>query len=98
MPDPPKICLTHGSFLTEPHASSWSDADLVFANSTCFPDELIADIAEKCISLAVGSRVITFTTSLRSEYFKVFIFIYFFISSSLITFLSYFFSFFFFFL
>jgi hypothetical protein len=68
---PPAVCFTHGSFLAEPHASSWTDADLVFANSTCFPDELIAEIATSCASLRVGARVITFTTSLRSEYFKV---------------------------
>lgn len=55
----------------EPHCSSWADSDLVFANSTCFPDELIVEIAAQCASLRVGSRVITFTTSLRSEYFKV---------------------------
>ncbi len=75
--NPPKIELFHGSFLaspTDPNSNSncsWADADLVFANSTCFPDELIANIAEKCFSLSVGARVITFTTSLRSEYFKV---------------------------
>lgn len=68
---PPSIQLAHGSFLAEPHCSSWLDADLIFANSTCFPDELIADIAAKCALLKVGARVITFTTSLRSEYFKV---------------------------
>jgi hypothetical protein len=68
---PPTIHLVHGSFLMEPLCSSWADADLVFANSTCFPDELILEIAAKCASLHVGARVITFTTSLRSEYFKV---------------------------
>jgi hypothetical protein len=75
--NPPVIEFFHGSFLsppTDPDSDSdcsWADADLVFANSTCFPDELIANIAEKCVSLSVGARVITFTTSLRSEYFKV---------------------------
>lgn len=63
------VCLAQGSFLS--HEEDWADADLVFANSTCFPDELIEDIATRCRKLAVKSRVITFTTSLRSEYFKI---------------------------
>ena len=64
------VGLVHGSFLSS--EEDWADADLVFANSTCFPDELIEDIATRCRKLAVKSRVITFTTSLRSEYFKVY--------------------------
>lgn len=63
------IHFLHGSFLSESH--DWSDADLVFANSTCFPDELIGQIEVLARKLAVGARVVTFTSSLRSEYFKV---------------------------
>ena len=67
--DAPSLYLLQGSFLSD--TQDWSGADLVFANSTCFPDELITDIEVKCRHLRAGSRVITFTTSLRSEHFKV---------------------------
>ena len=67
--DAPSVHLLQESFLSD--SQDWSGADLVFANSTCFPDELIADIEVKCRDLRAGSRVITFTTSLRSEHFKV---------------------------
>lgn len=67
--DRPSINFIHGSFLSG--NEDWSDADLVFANSTCFPDELIVDIEVACRRLRVGARVITFTSSLRSEFFKV---------------------------
>jgi hypothetical protein len=65
----PTVHFLHGSFLSEAH--TWSDADLVFANSTCFPDELIGKIEVQARRLKVGARVVTFTSSLRSEYFKV---------------------------
>lgn len=51
--------------------SDWTDADVVFANSTCFPSPLMRQIETMCRELKTGSRVITFTTALSSEYFKV---------------------------
>jgi hypothetical protein len=37
----------------------WSDADIVYASSICFPDELVDGIAKKCEKLKKGSRIIT---------------------------------------
>lgn len=54
----------------------WTDADVVFANSTCFPSPLMRQIETMCRGLKAGSRVITFTTGLGSEYFKVWIVIF----------------------
>ena len=51
--------------------SDWTDADVVFANSTCFPSPLMRQIEIMCRELKTGSRVITFTTALSSEFFKV---------------------------
>lgn len=53
------------------HISDWTDADVVFVNSTCFPATLMRQIETMCRDLRPGSRVITLTTGLGSEYFKV---------------------------
>jgi hypothetical protein len=37
----------------------WSTADIVYASSICFPDELVDGILDKCQFLKPGSRVIT---------------------------------------
>eukprot|EP00501_MAST-03F_sp_TOSAG23-6_P001877 GSMAST32.ASY1.ANO1.1955.1 assembled CDS len=42
----------------------WTDATVVFANSTCFTEELMAKIAEKALSLKKGTFFITFTKAL----------------------------------
>lgn len=53
-----------------PHASAsvvlgdmlevdWSDADIIFTSSICFPDDLIEGILQKARSLKVGTRIIT---------------------------------------
>jgi hypothetical protein len=49
----------------------WSDADLVFANSTCFNDELMDRLAEKAVHLRKGAFVVTFTRSLQRDEFDV---------------------------
>lgn len=46
-----------GSFLD----FDWSDGDVVFANSTCFDDELMIDMSEKATKLKAGAIVVTFT-------------------------------------
>jgi len=68
----PVIDLHLDSFLGESAIASWIDADLVFANSTCFPDELILRLEELCKGLRPGARIITFTTQFKSyEHFKL---------------------------
>ena len=37
----------------------WSNADIVYASSICFPDALVEGIADKCVYLKKGARVIT---------------------------------------
>lgn len=49
----------------------WSNADVVFANSTCFDDELMSRLADQCGFLKPGSFVITFTKSLPSKEFQL---------------------------
>ena len=37
----------------------WSDGDIVFIAAVCFPDSLIAGIADQCEKLKKGTRVIS---------------------------------------
>ena len=46
-----------GSFLHE----DWSDGDFVFANSTCFEDELLETVGQRAVNLKPGSVIVTFT-------------------------------------
>jgi hypothetical protein len=49
----------------------WSDGDVVFANSTCFDDALMAAVAAKAQRLRPGALLITFTRGLDSAAFEV---------------------------
>ncbi|GMI09361.1 hypothetical protein TrLO_g6810 [Triparma laevis f. longispina] len=49
----------------------WSDGDLVFANSTCFTDELMAAIAERSKGMKAGSYLVTFTKGIISDAFEL---------------------------
>ena len=49
----------------------WSDGDVVFANSTCFTEELMDSLALQGASLKPGAYLITFTKGLDSKAFKV---------------------------
>ena len=49
----------------------WSDGDIVFANSTCFSDDLMVALSDKAEALKKDSIVITFTKSLSSSQFEV---------------------------
>mmetsp|Transcript_20054 Transcript_20054/g.28816 ORF Transcript_20054/g.28816 Transcript_20054/m.28816 type:complete len:415 (+) Transcript_20054:111-1355(+) len=50
-----------GSFLDY----DWSDGDVVFANSTCYDDQLMADMGEMAKSLKPGAIFVTFTKGLN---------------------------------
>ncbi|CAB1109286.1 unnamed protein product [Ectocarpus sp. CCAP 1310/34] len=56
-----------GSFLEY----DWSDGDCVFANSTCFPEDLMDALARQAEELKPGSIVVTFTKGLDSTAFEV---------------------------
>ena len=49
----------------------WSDGDVVFANSTCFEDDLMGSMARQAEKLKPGTYFITFTKGLGSDAFDV---------------------------
>lgn len=53
------------------HFDWWSDNDVVFINSTCFEETLLAEITKKADLLKPGSIVITMTWSLDSDKFFI---------------------------
>jgi hypothetical protein len=52
--------VVYGSFFD----FDWSDADVVFAHSTCFDDAMMEKLGRMCLGLKPGAVVITFTTEL----------------------------------
>lgn len=69
--DPPFVSFLEGSFVDSEHSQLLFDADLIFANSTCFSNEIMVKMAKAAEAMRVGSRFITFTVALPSPYFKV---------------------------
>lgn len=53
----------------------WIESDIIFANSTCFDDDLMGKISNMAISLKPGARIITLTRPLLipnySDYFAI---------------------------
>jgi len=49
----------------------WSDADLVFANSTCFDEQLMTDLARQAERMRAGAIIMTLTKGLQSTHFQV---------------------------
>lgn len=58
----------------------WSDGDVVFANSTCFDDDLMRQLGEQAERLKPGSIVVTFTKGINNKCKIIFIYRYFFLS------------------
>jgi hypothetical protein len=56
----PEISFINGDFLQ----LDWSDASLLFANSTCFSPDLMESLAIKAEEIKVGTFFITFTKKL----------------------------------
>ncbi len=56
-----------GSFLD----FDWSDGDVVFANSTCFSDELMLSLSKQAENLKPGSIVVTFTKGMTTQAFEL---------------------------
>ena len=65
------LCPLEGDFLTDTAVAEWTNADIVFANSTCFNSELMVQIANFAVQMRSGSRLITFTYPLPSESFQM---------------------------
>lgn len=49
----------------------WTDATIVFCNSTCFDEDLMKDLASKANHMTVGSFLVTVTKRIPSEMFKL---------------------------
>jgi SAM-dependent methyltransferase len=49
----------------------WSDGDLVFANSTCFDEQLMTSLGHKGRLLKPGTYFVTLTKQLKSSFFDV---------------------------
>lgn len=49
----------------------WSDADIVFTSSICFPNELIDGILEKSRLLKKGAKIITLKLLPPNDIFEV---------------------------
>lgn len=66
---------THCSFLCgdflDMKIRDWRDGDLVFANSTCYDDELMAKIADLALGMRKGSFFVSFTKRLACPDFKI---------------------------
>jgi Histone methylation protein DOT1 len=63
----PEFKVFHGDMLKV----DWSDADILFSSSICFPNELIEGILEKCHSLKKGARFITLKSFPSNDIFEV---------------------------
>mmetsp|Transcript_44556 Transcript_44556/g.57020 ORF Transcript_44556/g.57020 Transcript_44556/m.57020 type:complete len:156 (+) Transcript_44556:43-510(+) len=51
--------------------SCWLKGDFIFANSTCFSQELMMGISRRAEELKPGTVVVTLTSSLASPYLKL---------------------------
>jgi len=59
--------FTHGDL----REFDWTDGDVVFANSTCFDEELMRSLTALAEKLRKGAYVITLTKSLKSPHFDI---------------------------
>lgn len=66
-----QISVYEGDFLMESSTEDWTDADIVFANSTCFDSTLMKKLAHEASRMRRGARFITFTSQLPSDSFEV---------------------------
>eukprot|EP00607_Mallomonas_marina_P010066 CAMPEP_0182417376 /NCGR_PEP_ID=MMETSP1167-20130531/1836_1 /TAXON_ID=2988 /ORGANISM="Mallomonas Sp, Strain CCMP3275" /LENGTH=465 /DNA_ID=CAMNT_0024590893 /DNA_START=53 /DNA_END=1450 /DNA_ORIENTATION=- len=62
-----QVVLHEGSLLE----FDWSDGDVIFANSTCYDDNLMSDMAQLAQNLKPGAFFVTFTKGLDSPHFEV---------------------------
>jgi len=60
----------HADFL-DIKSKDWRDGDVVFANSTCYDDELMTKIAALAVGMKKGAFFVTFTKRLPSNDFAV---------------------------
>ena len=69
LPDAKKqqtLDFLHGDFLEQ----DFSSADMIFAHSTCFHDELMTALERRCMILKKGAKVLLVTKTFQSAFFK----------------------------
>lgn len=49
----------------------WSNADVIFTSSICFPNELISGMFEKTKLLKIGTRIITLKSFPKCRHLKM---------------------------
>lgn len=64
---PKDVSVVHDSLLDV----DWSDGNVIFANSTCFSDELMHQLSIQAEACAPGTVVITFTKGLTSRGYEL---------------------------
>ncbi len=62
-----RVHFTHG----DATVIKWSDADVVFMNSTCFDDPLMEKFAQLCSELRPGSFVLSTSVNIPSPDFEI---------------------------
>mmetsp|Transcript_24211 Transcript_24211/g.36297 ORF Transcript_24211/g.36297 Transcript_24211/m.36297 type:complete len:318 (-) Transcript_24211:97-1050(-) len=62
-----EVAFVHGNLLR----ADWSDADVIFINSTCFSVKLMENIAKQAVSLRPGACIVTLTRPIVSPYFDL---------------------------
>ena len=67
-PDIVPIEIFHGDMV---EVDWWSTADIVYASSVCFPDELIEAIARRAALLRKGARIITLKNFPACDYLRL---------------------------
>jgi len=58
------ISFLYGDFLTPQHVSIWTNCDLVIANSTCFDEFLMKDMAQHAAIMRHGAVFVTLSKPL----------------------------------
>jgi hypothetical protein len=65
-----RIDFTQGD-MTDLSVKDWSDGDVIFANSTCYDDTIMEQLARKAAVLKKGTIFITLTKKVPSKEFQV---------------------------
>ncbi|MBI2444574.1 MAG: hypothetical protein HYV42_05045 [Candidatus Magasanikbacteria bacterium] len=64
----PDINFRSGDIFTE----DWSEADVIFVQATCFSENLLTQLTERCQQLKPGSRIISVTATLDAPFLTCF--------------------------
>lgn len=65
------VTVETGDMLTENLAFDWTQADIVFANSTCFGFELMGKLSQKANRMRSGAKLVTMTLPVQSTEFEL---------------------------